>query len=840
MNKPFFPIAFILFLIPSFLWGSPMHKKYDGGHSFLKGNVKTAKTNSALIGAIVSIPDLKLVAVTDTSGDYHFKNLPTGTFLVEVRSEGYKTITQNVALNKEVVIVNFSLEESVTEMAEVVVTGTSKATQIKRNPVPIVSITHDYLMANLNTNAIDAIAKIPGVHAVTTGPNVSKPFIRGLGYNRILTLYDGIRQEGQQWGDEHGIEVDQYGVDRVEVIKGPASLSYGSDALAGVVNLIPTQAAPEGRMIGDVTLDYQSNNKMFGGSAMLGAAKNGIEWMGRISHKQATNYQNKIDGRVWGTAFNETDASVSVGIHRKWGYSHINFSLYDDLQKIPDGSRDNTTWKFTKQITDIDTAREIVSDAELNSYKINGIHQHVQHYRVFSANNFILGNGSRLMANIGFQRSVRREYSHPEDPYQNIPGLFLQLNSYTYDVKYFFKDTDGWNISTGVNGMYQQNTVTNGTEFIIPSYKQFDIGPFITAKKTFNKLDVAGGLRYDIRSFNNNELYTDIDPVTGFDKPVHGTDTVGAEKPFSKYSHTFSGVSGSVGATYNFSDKFSIKANIARGFRAPNIAEISSNGVHPGTGFFQIGNPGFKPEFSLQQDIGFVFSSKYAVIELNLFNNFISNYIYNQKLIGVNGQDSLSFAGSAAYPTFKFQQSRASLYGGELSIDLHPIKVLHFENSLSVVNAVNKGIAGGKPIADSEKYLPFIPPLHGISELKWDWKMKGIKNGFIKAQVEYYASQNRVYSAYDTETQTPGYALFNAGLGGSITDKKGKAVVNIYLMANNIFDITYWDHLSRLKYFYGNYQNPSANDNPREHGIYNMGRNVSLKINIPLNYSLKS
>ena len=153
------------------------------------------------------------------------------------------------------------------------VTGLSKATQIKRSPVPIVAVSHDYIATNLSTNIIDAIAKVPGVSALTTGPNVSKPFIRGLGYNRILTLYDGVRQEGQQWGDEHGIEVDQYGVERIEVIKGPASLTYGSDALAGVVNLIPYQPAPEGKMIGDILAEYQTNNGLFGGSAMLGATK---------------------------------------------------------------------------------------------------------------------------------------------------------------------------------------------------------------------------------------------------------------------------------------------------------------------------------------------------------------------------------------------------------------------------------------------------------------------------------------------------------------------------------------------------------------------------------------
>ena len=533
MQKPIFSLLCVLFffIFSSNLLATPSSCFYERNNT-LQGTVIDAKTKKPLPSAGISIPDLKLTIPSDSLGHYAFNNLPSGSFLIEVQYEGYKTITKNIVLKDQVTIENFQLEETATEISEVVVTGISKATQIKRNPVPIISVNHDYLVTNLNTNAIDAIAKIPGISAVTTGPNVSKPFIRGLGYNRILTLYDGVRQEGQQWGDEHGIEVDEYGVDHVEVIKGPASLSYGSDALAGVVNLIPTQPAPEGKMIGDITTDYQTNNKYIGGSAMLAATKKGMEWMARISHKQAVDYQDKIDGRVFGTVFNETDASASFGIHRKWGYSHLNFVLFDDLQEIPDGSRDSATRKFTRQITEIDTVREIVSNADLNSYAIEKLHQHIQHYRVYATNNFILNNDGRIVVNIGLQRSIRREFSHPE--YADIPGLYLQLNSYTYDIKYIAPEFYDWNFAVGVNGMYQSNTSTNGTEFIIPSYKQFDIGPFALLKRTFNKLDIAGGIRYDIRSFNNSELYTGTNPVTGFDMPVYGTDTIGANRKHTK------------------------------------------------------------------------------------------------------------------------------------------------------------------------------------------------------------------------------------------------------------------------------------------------------------------
>lgn len=793
----------------------------------LTGSVADAKTGKILAGATVSVPDLKLVVVTDAAGVFELKNLPQGTFLVEIKFVGYKSVTRNIAINGNIKA-SFQLDESAAEISEVVVTGSSKATQIKRNPVPIISVNKDYLTTNLNTNVIDGIAKIPGVRAVTTGPNVSKPVIRGLGFNRILTLYDGVRQEGQQWGDEHGIEVDQYSIDKAEIIKGPASLSYGSDALAGVVNLIPTQAPPEGKMVGDIITEYQTNNRYLGGSAMLGASNKGLEWIARISHKQATNYQNKYDGRVFGTAFKETDMNASIGLHRKWGYSHLNLVMYDDLQEIPDGSRDSASRKFTRQITEADTVREIVSDADLTSYKIEKLHQHVQHYRAFLANSFTIGNG-RLDVNLGFQRSVRQEFAHPIA--YTVPALYLQLNSYTYDVKYHLPEVNNWNMSFGINGMYQNHNANEGTEFIIPSYNQFDIGGFGLIKKSIGKLDIAGGLRYDVRHYNNEALFTITDPVTGFDKPVSAS-TVGAGQVFTDYSKTFSGVSGSIGGTYNFSDAFSMKANIARGFRSPNISEISANGVHPGTNIYQLGNDHFSPEFNLQEDLGFVYSSRYAVIQLNLFNNFISNYIYNQKLTGANGQDSVIVPGNE---TFQFKASRANLYGGELNIDLHPVKSLHFENSFSVVYADNKGIAGSK-VADSTKYLPLIPPFHGISELRFDFDMAAlhIKHGFMKAQVEYYGSQNRVFTAYGTETPTAGYTLFNAGVGGSFTDKKGKTIVSVYIMGNNLFNTGYQDHLSRLKYF----EDYPGNATGRN-GIYNIGRNIAFKLSFPINTSLK-
>ncbi len=789
--------------------------------STLSGKIFDSENKTSLIGASVYIHDLKLGAVSDVDGNYQFIELPAGTFLVEVSFIGYKTVSKEVTI-KDDTKMDFDLTETPIEQSEVVVTGLSKATQVRRSPIPIVTIKKEYIDSHVGTNAIDAISAIPGVSAVTTGPNVSKPFIRGLGYNRILTLYDGVRQEGQQWGDEHGVEVDQYSVDHYEVVKGPASLSYGSDALAGVVNLIPTQPPTDGKIIGNLLADYQSNNGAFGGSAMLSGNNNGLEWSGRLSHKQATNYENKFDGRVFGTAFNETDANASVGIHRKWGYSHLNFVLYDNFQLIPDGSRDSATRKFTKQITEADDFRPIVSDQELTSYSITDKpHQHIQHYRVFWNNNFVIGDGL-LTANIGFQRSVRQEFSHPER--LDISGLSLQLNTYNYDLKYALPEIKGWNVLLGVNGMYQNNTVTGGTEFVIPSYNQFDFGPFALVKRSFGALDISGGIRYDTRFFKNDALYTVPNKSTGFDTPV--SNDAGGEQRFSENSHNYSGASGSLGFTYNFSNAFSVKANIARGYRAPNVSEITSNGVHPGTNVYQIGRANFIPELSTQEDIGMVYASKYVTASLSVFNNNIDNYIFNEKLINVHGEDSVIVAGNQ---TFQFQQGAARLYGGELSFDIHPIASIHFENALSLVNGDNE-----KPIVsispDSSKYLPFIPPLHGTSELRFstDFKSAHISNFFVYGQLSYYATQNRAFLAYGTETPTLGYTLANMGIGATFTNKKGKSILSATLLGNNIFDVAYQSGLSRLKYF-----EPYPNNFTGRNGIYNTGRNISLKLIVP-------
>ena len=799
-------------------------------HSFAQKNISRyriqgkilSNNGNALPGASVYITDLKKGSVADSVGHYEIDNIPEGTYLLQVQYIGFKNIAQNINFNNNI-HKDFSLEISATEENEIVITGTSKATSIKRNPIPVVSINRQLLQQNLNTNIIDAIARVPGISQVTTGPNVSKPFIRGLGFNRILTLYDGVRQEGQQWGDEHGIEVDENTVDKVEVVKGPASLIYGSDAVAGVINMLPDKAPARGSFVGNFMNQYQTNNRLIENSLTIAAHPNDLYYGGTFTHKIATNYKNKYDGRVYNTGYAETDASAYVGINKKWGFSKLAVSFFNDLQEIPDGSRDSASRRFTKQITEDDTYRPIVSDKELSSYRISTLHQLVNHFRAYTTNTFLL-NKSRLSVNLAYQQSSRQEFSHPQ---ANIAGLYLLLNTFTYDTKYYFHESDGLSITAGLNGMLQKNNVSKGTEFIIPSYSQTDAGPFIYAKKTFNRLDISGGLRYDVRYFKNDALYVASDPTSGFDKAV-SSNTAGANQLFEKYKNTFSGWSGSAGFSFVFNKHLSMKANIGKGFRAPNISEIASGGVHPGTNIYQIGNKDFSPEYNIQEDFGLSFNGSHVTINAAVFNNDVRNFIYNQKLVNNAGGDSVIVPGNE---TFKFVQSHARLYGGELSIDIHPhpLDWLHFENSLSIVYGENLG-SGNIKINEGEKYLPYIPPIHTQSELRANIKHvgKGFSDVFIKFQYEMFAAQNRVYSANNTETPTPGYQLINAGFGAAVLNKKGKPFINFMVMGNNLADVAYQSNLNRLKYFEEYPGNFTGHD-----GIYNMGRNFSLKVNVP-------
>ena len=238
------------------------------------------------------------------------------------------------------------------ENEAVTVTRFSSATRLKQSPLPVDVVKRDELFKTISTNAIDALTKtVPGVSGLYyRSCDIQSHFIRGLGYNRVVTVNDGMRQEGQQWGDEHGIEIDDYSIQRAEVLKGPASLMYGSDAMAGVINIITQQPAPEGSIKGNITGEYQTNNALRGFYGNIGGTKNGFSWNAYGSYKGAEDYQNKYDGHVLNSKFYNKNVGGMLGYSGSWGHSNLMVSNFDQHIGMVEGDRDSATGTFVKAL----------------------------------------------------------------------------------------------------------------------------------------------------------------------------------------------------------------------------------------------------------------------------------------------------------------------------------------------------------------------------------------------------------------------------------------------------------------------------------------------------------
>ncbi|TGE09907.1 TonB-dependent receptor [Hymenobacter fodinae] len=766
---------------------------------------------------------------TDAQGRYELQQVSAGSQELVISSIGFQSQRQRLTVVAgQTHALNAQLTPTPAALQEVVVTGVSRATELRKSPVPIAVLSRREVHLNGSNNVIDAAVKgVPGLSAVTTGPNISKPFIRGLGYNRVLTLYNGLRQEGQQWGDEHGIEIDQYDIDRIEVVKGPASLIYGSDAVAGVINMLPRLPnGPAGELHGDALTEYQTNNNLIGTSLGLHYNRNGWQYAARGSYRLAQAYRNALEGRVYGTAFRELNLTAMAGLEKTWGSTQLYTTLYDNLQEIPDGSRDSLSRRFTRQIFDGELddikQRPIVADADLATYRINPLHQHIQHYRLLSRTRLKLGTGE-LHALLGAQQNIRREYNHPTAPAQ--AGLAVALNTYNYDLRYAAPAWQGIETTLGLNGMYQTNTNRNATDFPIPDYSLFDVGGYLYLKKTFGKLDLSGGLRYDTRVLRWADFYVGENPATGFPQQVGAGS--GLAPQFPAFRGTYRGLSASIGATYNLSDRLLLRANVARGYRAPNITEVGSNGLDPGAHIVYLGNRSFGPEFSLQQDLGLSAYLPDAELSASIFNNSIDNYIYQARLNGPDGQPVVLVPGNA---TYQYQQGRARLYGAEATVNLHPraLPSLLFSNSLAYVTGLNREAQLLEANGSAAKYLPLIPPLRTRSEVRLtrEHPWGRLLHPYVRAVLDYNAPQNRFYAVDNTETRTAGYALLGLGAGtGLASGPEKREWLQFFLQLDNALNTTYQSHLNRLKYFEYYAASPTG-----RRGIYNQGRNLSLKI----------
>ncbi len=790
-------IIFCSFLFISFFAFAVNSPKVVKGN--FAGIVTDASTGKPLSGVSVYITDTRSGTSTNAKGEYFIANIPEGIHLVEFSHVGYNTYAEQISIKGDTKK-DISLSESVVENNAVIVTGVSRASQLKKVPFQVSVLRKEELQQTTSTNIIDAITRKAGVSSLATGPAISKPVIRGLGYNRVLTMNDGVRQEGQQWGDEHGIEIDEASVSKIEILKGPASLVYGSDAMAGVINIITNVPVSMNTIKTNIGSNYQSNNKLRSLYGSIAGNINGFSWNAYSTVKAAADYKNKYDGNVFNSKFNEKNIGGYVGYNGSWGFSHLLFSNFNLKAGLIEGERDSTG-KFVKPIGNGQLAE--ANSEDFNSTTPFIPYQNIHHVKIASDNNFKLGDNN-LTLNVGYQQNKREEFGDIDNP--KTQNLFFDLKTVTYAAQFHLRENKGWKPSIGISGMNQTNT-NKGIEQLIPNYNLTDFGLFVFTEKDIDKLTISGGVRYDTRNINVKKLL----------------DETGAAKG-DAFTKNFGNFSGSAGLAYEVNKNVNLKLNIARAFRAPSIPELASNGAHEGTIRYEYGDANLKSEVSTQMDASVELNNEHVSLILAGYVNNFNNFIFYRKLSATAGGDSLVDVGGNFLTAFKFDQRKASLAGVEATLDIHPhpIDWLHFQNTFSYVRG------SLKEAIERTKNLPFIPAPKLLTELRGDFKKigKNVSNFYVKVELDNTFKQTSAFTAFGTETATPGYSLINAGIGADII-VKGIAKFTINFSANNIADVAYQSHLSRLKY-------AAENVATGRMGVFNMGRNFSVKLNVPL------
>jgi iron complex outermembrane receptor protein len=713
------------------------------GQTKLSGTI-TGSDKQPISGVSVYAPELHKATTTDADGKYQLANLPLGNVNIIFSYIGFTTVNQSVNTHERSTF-DLMLTESIHQMDEVVVSTAFSKLQ-SQNVMKVERENVKSIQQKGAATLVEGLATIPGVSQVSTGTSIGKPVIRGLGANRVLVYSQGVRLENQQFGDEHGLGLNDSGIESVEVIKGPASLLYGSDALGGVLYFNPEKFAESNTFKADLNQRLFSNTLGSSASAGLKGSTENWKFLGRGSYTTHADYEVPDGGRVINSRYNETDVKGGIG------YSHSKFSsvLRYNFNRLDLGIPEDGLGGTSK--------------SEKTLYPKQGVDNHI-----VSLHNNLFFENSTLDADIGFISNDRREF---ED--SDVAVLHMKLNTLDYDLKYHFPKWARLETIVGVQGMHQTNE-NSGEEFLIPDATTNDFGIFGTANYLWNSNVIQAGLRYD-----NRKLTSD----------AHGIP--GEEGYFESLNKSFDSFNASLGYKTDLVQNLTMRLNLATGFRAPNLAELTSNGVHEGTNRYEIGNANLKNEQNFQSDLNLEYNSMHFEFFINGFYNHINNYIYATPTGTVLDENDV----------FAYTQSNAQLFGGEAGIHFHPhpLDWLHFESSFETVT--------GKKDRD---YLPLIPANNWNNTLRTEFRTrKWLENGYARVNISTTFDQKNV-SGF--ETASNGYTLFNAGFGGKV--KFGKTAFEVNISANNLFDKTYIAHLSRLK----------------TDGIPNIGRNVVLGLN---------
>lgn len=704
------------------------------------------KQNKSISGANISIPELHKETVSDEKGNYSFTNLPSGNFKIVVSFIGFESQSKTFSSNQKEIIIDIILEETVHQMDEVIISTAFNKLQ-SQNVMKVEHQSMKSLSQKGTSTLIEGLATIPGVSQVSTGTSIGKPVIRGLSSNRVLVYSQGVRLENQQFGEEHGLGLNDAGIESVEVIKGPASLLYGSDAIGGVLYFNPEKFAAPNTVDGNFSQKLFSNTNGSNSSLGVKASSENLKFLARGSYNSHADYKIPDGNRVTNTRYNETDFKTALGFSN----SKFTSTLRYNFNKLDLGIPENGI-------------------AEQTSTKKTTFPKQAVFANILSLNNTVFFKNSKLDADLGYISNDRSEF---ED--SDVANLHMKLKTYNYNVKYYLPKFGKFESIIGTQGMHQTN-VNSGEEYLIPDATTNDLGVFGTINYEWNKNVLQAGVRFDNRTITSIE---------------HGI--LGDEGYFEAINKKFQSFNSSLGFKTNLKENIIFRLNLASGFRAPNLAELTSNGVHEGSNRYEIGNSNLKNEQNFQTDLNLEYRNPHFELFVNGFYNHINNYIF----IAPNGVITNGF------DTYDYTQANAYLYGGEAGIHFHPhpLDWLHITSSF-------ESVTGKK---QNEDNLPLIPANKWNNALKTEFKStKFIKDGFAVLNVDYTLDQN---NPNQFETKSNDYTLVNLGFGGKITF--GKTAFDVNLHANNLFNKTYISHLSRLK----------------TDGIPNIGRNIVLGVN---------
>lgn len=717
----------------------------------IQGIVTDAYTNDTLSLVNVYFSDLEKGTSTNDFGIFNIQNISSGKHNIVFSMMGYETQSLQINIFSDSSI-NIKLAPSAIEMESIIISTPFHKLQ-SDNVMKVEQKSMKNLKRSGAVTLSEGITNIAGVESVTTGLSIGKPVIRGLSSNRVLVYTQGIRLENQQFGDEHGLGVNDAGIESIEVIKGPASLLYGSDALGGVLYLNPERFANSNTSAGDFSGNYFSNTEGFSTNAGVKVSGDRFKFLFRGSLAEHSDY-NTDAYRVTNTRFREQDFKAGIGYQNNTFKTEFRYNLNASKLGIPEAIGEQSTNK-----TPLAPFQDITN-------------------HIFSSKSTVFFNDSKLDVSLGFiynNRKELEEYSDTEDEEKTEvnqndevleTALHMTLKTANYDIKYSLPDLGKFETIVGVQGMNQTNS-NYGEEELIPDATTNDFGVLATSHIHFEKVDVQLGARFDNRNIN---------VLNGINK-------------------SFNSFNGAFGIKTNIAKNMTARVNLATGFRAPNLSELTSDGRHEGTNRYEIGNSNLMSEQNFQTDVALEFKTEHVELFANGFYNKINNYIF----ISPNGtvvDES---------PVFLYLQDNAKLYGGEFGFHLHPhpLDWIHFESSFAMVTGTQ----------NNGDYLPLIPANNLTNTIRVEFEKSWMKQGYAFVTLRSTFNQNNV-SAF--ETNTDGYNLLSAGLGGSFDLFKNE--LNISVSGTNLTNKTYINHLSRLK----------------PDGIFNIGRNI----NIGLTYRL--